>query len=268
MRIVTSNTDWPEAPRARARRVGINSFGFGGANAHVILESAEEHITPRLGSIQSTMELSDQKVILPFSASNVTSLERRILDLGTIDDKNMSAAELAEVLANHRSKMEVRGFILTQQKSLRDDLVPSKLYRNTETSRNVKPITFVFTGQGAQWPRMGCDLWQRFPVFRETIESLDNVLKSIPDSPVWNLRGSVSTYLRRRYPLLTARPRRFARVLCHKPSTSTRTISTALYCDSNCTCALTRVVANQASIRSRTLLRYVVSHSVYFVNSC
>lgn len=40
--IVTGLRPWPET---RVRRASINSFGYGGANTHVILEAADDHVS-------------------------------------------------------------------------------------------------------------------------------------------------------------------------------------------------------------------------------
>ena len=40
-------------------------------------------------------------------------------------------------------------------------------------------IGFVFTGQGAQWPAMGRELLPAYPVFRKTMEAVDDGLASL-----------------------------------------------------------------------------------------
>lgn len=46
----------------------------------------------------------------------------------------------------------------------------------------------VFTGQGAQWATMGKHLILRSKLFAATIESLEDSLAKLPDSPSWSLR--------------------------------------------------------------------------------
>ncbi len=46
---------------------------------------------------------------------------------------------------------------------------------------DAKPVVFVFTGQGAQWWKMGQDLLQREPIVRSTLERIDDILRSFGD---------------------------------------------------------------------------------------
>lgn len=53
---------------------------------------------------------------------------------------------------------------------------------------NTPKISFVFTGQGAQWYAMGRELMKTYPVFASTIEMANECLKSLGAS--WSLTGS------------------------------------------------------------------------------
>jgi acyl transferase domain-containing protein len=49
-------------------------------------------------------------------------------------------------------------------------------------------ISFVFTGQGAQWHAMGRELMKAYPIFASTIEAADKCLKGLGAS--WSLLGT------------------------------------------------------------------------------
>lgn len=48
-------------------------------------------------------------------------------------------------------------------------------------------VNFVFTGQGAQWTRMGADLLSQYSIFRDTIHAMDAALMKLPHPPKWTI---------------------------------------------------------------------------------
>lgn len=53
--------------------------------------------------------------------------------------------------------------------------------------KKVHALGFVFTGQGAQWARMGAELMAYYPSFLKSIRQLDAVLEDLDDCPDWTL---------------------------------------------------------------------------------
>ena len=50
-------------------------------------------------------------------------------------------------------------------------------------------LVFCFTGQGAQWARMGRTLLENDPIFKETFDVLDEALAHFSNPPPWNMKG-------------------------------------------------------------------------------
>lgn len=188
VQVVTKLKPWS---KTSPRRAGVNSFGYGGANAHVILEPATEHVPWDYENKLSVAKCSDKTWILPFSAHNEKSLESRVMDL-TSGDLRFSLSDLALTLGSRRSNLSTRGFILARQNTLREDLRVENLQDLGEGVQTLKlPLAFVFTGQGAQWAGMGRQLMEEFPTYRRTIQSLDTHLSSLPDPPGWTLECEI-----------------------------------------------------------------------------
>ena len=51
-------------------------------------------------------------------------------------------------------------------------------------------LVFCFTGQGAQWVRMGRTLLEKDPIFKGTFDVLDEALSRLSNPPPWNLKGT------------------------------------------------------------------------------
>ncbi|KAI0434033.1 reducing type I polyketide synthase [Xylaria sp. FL1042] len=193
---------WPKNTKLRA---SINSFGFGGANAHAVIESPEyllgstalRHKSSFASELSMDNFFDDDEdlpglpstprkpKLLVVSANDENSLKSGIKSLSSHllnPAVKIDLQDLVYTLSDRRSRLYHRGYSLqlSTQISL-DTFELGKLAGRTPK------IGFVFTGQGAQWPTMGKQLLENFPLARTTVERLDHVLQSLPNPPEWSL---------------------------------------------------------------------------------
>ena len=198
--IATAHSQWPQS---LIHRASINSFGFGGANSHAILEAATAHIPLQQGhdpllsshSISAQEHASNRLILVPFSARTEHSLSRSLNDLAVyISQRNetVKLRDLAYTLSCRRSRLNARGYLLASQSSLRNDLDLSRLSRKGAGFSAKLPFAFTYTGQGAQWAGMGSQLFDQHAVFRNSIKYLDSCLQSLSNdvSPSWSLEAT------------------------------------------------------------------------------
>ncbi|KAL3478889.1 hypothetical protein BJX99DRAFT_268945 [Aspergillus californicus] len=171
---------WPEG---RSERVSVNCFGVGGANAHAILDS----VSSFCGDIRPESKQCDKSRLLVVSARSADSLRQRIRSVADYANSNPSKLQdLVFTLGTRREHLSHRAFAVAKPGELLDEPV-------FQTGRDKSPeLTFVFTGQGAQWAGMGTDLMNAFSTARSDIQSLDRVLQSLPDGPTWSLEEELS----------------------------------------------------------------------------
>ena len=190
MQIVTGLTPFPEPAPGSARRISINSFGYGGANAHGILEEAGPS-GPAAADSTGVPGASDPwpPYLLPFSANKVPSLERRVQQLSQSQLPAAVLPDLAFTLGKRRSHLAQRGYVIARSETLATDLDVRNLRRappHGDASWVNTPVIFAFTGQGAQWIGMARELL-RIPTFAHTIRQLDDVLCTVPYAPTWRV---------------------------------------------------------------------------------
>ena len=185
--IATDLRPWPES---RVRRASINSFGYGGANAHVILEAADDHVPSLAKDLLPHRADFSKILILPLSAHSQSSLVRWVDDLASSKIEHDRAEDLAFTLCVRRSHLAFRGFLLVEPSTISSDIQPSKLRMLKDLNEPLQlPLAFVLTGQGAQWASMGSLLLDRFPTFRRAIQGLDSCLAGLPKPPSWTITG-------------------------------------------------------------------------------
>ncbi|KAI1261789.1 Aft9-1, partial [Xylariaceae sp. FL1019] len=163
-------------------RVSVNSFGYGGTNAHAVLERHEQR------RIQDT-SAEDVPRLFAFSAASQSSVQSV---LGTISEwasqngEQASLRDLAYTLSERRSVMPWRfATVAANQQELVVAL--SKAAQGTEDIGRISPevkVSFVFSGQGAQWAGMGWELLAE-PVFQESVRQSNNILAEMGCS--WDL---------------------------------------------------------------------------------
>ncbi|KAK2003782.1 putative polyketide synthetase [Colletotrichum falcatum] len=199
LRILTAAQRWPRLPENGIRRVSVNSFGFGGANAHAIIESADGYIA-RKASVPSLRSFSPCLLSAASDAVLTTMIERLKAFLKSqraTGSAGINMRDLAWTLCNRRSTHGVRAVVPAARDT--QDLI-SKLEASSQSpaisSVGKAPETGisifgVFTGQGAQWPRMAAELIEDSPAVADIITRLDQSLQSLPaqDRPPWTLRA-------------------------------------------------------------------------------
>jgi acyl transferase domain-containing protein/NADPH:quinone reductase-like Zn-dependent oxidoreductase/acyl carrier protein/SAM-dependent methyltransferase len=170
------------------RIVGVNSFGFGGANAHIIIEEAPPR--PHPGHYETPTERAWPIVL---SARSEHALRGSALQLAQWVDERSQANGDSPLLPDLVHSLGVRRnhhpYRLTMVTKSMAELVREldgfgvnqespKVYTSFTPRRDAPPgIAFVMSGQGPQWFGMGRELMRHEPVFRATLERCAAAMK-------------------------------------------------------------------------------------------
>ena len=155
-----------------ARRAGVSSFGVGGTNAHIVLEEAPPRIT-----------LAEKRAypILTLSARSEAALAETSKRLATHLEKHpeIGLADVAYTLHVGRRPFKYRRALAVEG---HDAARTVALLRNTERFPAVqaivdRPVAFMFSGQGSQYPGMAGGLYKSEPLFRRNVDMCARILK-------------------------------------------------------------------------------------------
>jgi acyl transferase domain-containing protein/NADPH:quinone reductase-like Zn-dependent oxidoreductase/surfactin synthase thioesterase subunit/SAM-dependent methyltransferase/NAD(P)-dependent dehydrogenase (short-subunit alcohol dehydrogenase family)/aryl carrier-like protein len=158
---------------------GVNNFGFGGANVHVVLEGIRR-------KKENRKAIPDQLQMLTLSARDPEALQQLAGSYITYLGDRQNQASLAELCysaavrrTHHPYRLSVVGGSKQEmadhlQKHLDGESLSEVSEGRTNEVRD--KIVFVFSGQGPQWWAMGRQLLDKEPRFAETIHKLDKLL--------------------------------------------------------------------------------------------
>lgn len=159
---------------------GVNSFGFGGANAHILLQSAPTQDVSRHADTAAPIFLSAK------TDESLRDLAGRYAD--AMEENVSSVYDLAYGASHFRDQYEkclaitgndrkafvdaLRNFSQAREKSA--DLVLEE--RASDSTADNQGLVFVYTGNGAQWVGMGQKLYVESRVFAKSLDTVDALL--------------------------------------------------------------------------------------------
>lgn len=171
--VPTECRPWPGGPR----RALVNSFGFTGTIATVVLEQAPPGLdsaldgdTPPDGGVftlsaKSTRSLRQQ--IARYQRFLEEHPEHPIGDL--CYTSNVGRAHFPRRIAGPvRDRYDLATLL---------DVHAARLERDAAGAGEIRKVAFLFTGQGAQYPGMAAALYRRYSVFRQYFDECDRLFK-------------------------------------------------------------------------------------------
>jgi phthiocerol/phenolphthiocerol synthesis type-I polyketide synthase C len=169
--------------------VGVNSFGFGGANAHVILESSGAQ---NVAQLPKHARLQEGALIpLVISAKSNIGLKACAKSFAAFlrSPKNTSLYNTAYAAAFNREWHEHRAVVyggasLSVANAL-DRFAEggeSELQVDSGTAlASPSAVAFIYSGNGSQWEGMGRRLLAEDSVFRQAVRAVDQIFKQYAD---------------------------------------------------------------------------------------
>ena len=181
-------------PSESLRRASVNNFGYGGANAHAIIEDPT-YLIPRAKQLTNGSHSGDKRRsrIFTLSAKDevagramAANVRKYLSEMGETRDSGQLLDQLAYTLGQRRSHFSWNAAVPAKNLT---DLTAALSPEEIKFKRTLREprLGFVFTGQGAQWYAMGRELISLYPVFREALEEADNALHELGAS--WSLIG-------------------------------------------------------------------------------
>jgi acyl transferase domain-containing protein/NADPH:quinone reductase-like Zn-dependent oxidoreductase/acyl carrier protein len=166
--LLTENRPWPG--HDEPRRAAISAFGVSGTNAHVIVEA--EPITEPPARAESG------PVAWLLSGRTKDSLPRQARRLLTGLTEDADPAAIARALATTRAALPHRTAVvgtgtaelLAGLRAIAEDGSAPQVVPATAVSTG--KLAFLFSGQGAQRPGMGAELYASEPVFTAALDTL------------------------------------------------------------------------------------------------
>ncbi len=186
LKMVTQTLPLPGYQEPDQCYLGLNSFGFGGANAFVLMSP---YVDGSISPFEYDRTGTDFRYMLPVSARSKEAYQIELNRMGKRLDDSIKTQEIQHICAfsahrraHHKQFCSIlAGKEVTELKSqIQGQLTGTKKLNKAFSDT----VVFVFSGQGPQWYAMGRQLYQTENVFKKTIEEAHEALQAIGG---WNL---------------------------------------------------------------------------------
>ncbi|AGA26414.1 type I polyketide synthase [Singulisphaera acidiphila] len=186
LRVPTRSESWPADQGAAT--AGVNAFGFGGTNAHVVLQEAP---VPINGSKRRGPEgETPRSFLIPLSARGPEALHAAARLLAEFVTQRATVVSLEEIASNaalrrthHEDRVAIVVNTLEELARSLDEFAAGQIATGTIEGRATggrSPRTaFVCSGQGPQWWGMGRELLRTEPVFRKAVARCDTIMRQL-----------------------------------------------------------------------------------------
>ncbi|XP_072169991.1 phenolphthiocerol/phthiocerol polyketide synthase subunit C-like [Diadema setosum] len=184
IRVPTELTAWPEGAK---RLVGCSAFGFGGANAHIVLEGHEKV------QVAQKDRVAEATAILFLSAASKDALRSYLRDwenflTEVIRDDEVLYKNALYTAGARSTHLEHRMCIIATSPRDAKEQIQLKLNQDAKAidtvtegrardgNMSVHRLVFVYSGMGSQWWGMARRLMTDDSGFRKVIENIDKIL--------------------------------------------------------------------------------------------
>lgn len=178
-------------PAGRSNLAGVNSFGFGGTNAHAIIERGR---TERIATLSARVQTPP---VFFLSAESKAALKELASSHAAVVSQTapVEAARLASAIAHRRQHMSQRLVVSSADsgevsRALADfaNARDNDLLTTGNVAASDAPVAFVFSGNGSQWPGMGRSAYRNNKVFRQSFNEVDGLFAAFAG---WSLKEAM-----------------------------------------------------------------------------
>ena len=180
------NSNWGTKD-GESKKAGVNSFGWGGTNAHAVIEEYISSVPIK----EEAQDLKTDTLLLCLSAKSESALKIYAKNYSERIEKAQSDTEVAALCSAtiiNKPKLNYRTSIVGSNK---EELLEN-LRIFYEEGENITPVkitgaakvVFIFPGQGSQWIGMGRQLYNTEKVFKQVIDDCNAAFDKFTD---WSL---------------------------------------------------------------------------------
>ncbi len=172
--VQTRRTAWET--NGNPRRAGVNVQGIGGTNLHFVLEQPPAETTGE--------RPSRPLQLLALSANSATAIETmtdRLVDYLRKAPGDINLPDVASTLLRGRQLLSHRRIVVCRDT---EDAIarletrdPDRAATRLEEAGG-RPVYFLFPGQGAEYPGMGCGLYEQEAEFRSQVDHCCDELRA------------------------------------------------------------------------------------------